>query len=1017
MTCPGHRIIARGWATLPLCWTDSAGACACGRRHSAQNAGKAPLTPHGVNDATTDRAKVDAWVKQWPQANWGVACRSVTVIDIDEQHLATALANDAELRANHLLVATPGRAGLHIYLYESNERKRKRVLTSSNGEHVGEILRASSYAVGPGSQRGGHPYEALTENQPATVEDADQWVDEVLPRFGITLNRPRTVAWAVRAAVGDLQGGEGAGKALAKAVGQLAPATGVKLKEVLQTQAEKTHFSSPSEADYFVVRKLAEAGLSDGEITAVWRQSQLGNRHKVQVRRDYVPLTIGVVRSDLAAGGSSTAVPPEDEESLLKEATDLRKTLRSTADAKVNDQLLAAVKTAVAYQLDELDVDAAMDSGQPLPSPQALVDRLRGLPRGPVLLAHAPGLGKTHHVVKAAEIMGATLPFLHLGPSHKSFENVARSAQWQHWRGHSDGTDGRDACPKHFMGAKGYDPRSVNCECGAENFSHRKVPTFAPVEYALADSPNGRPLRPAAEDFDLWVFDDVGLDRLIDTRVVTKRDLDLAAQHPVEAVRLLAQALQRLLEVHTAENQGRNQYNAVHWPSEVFWERLNGALSLLGSSLRDWVRRYASATEGPGFAERAPWLEHEPQELPLNFAPDLFNAALARVFVNQQDGEPLSAPLGLHAFVVWDRPNGGRHQSVLRFRRRKYVPRNQLHKVVILDATADPALIEAAFGRPPSPAEDWEPEFPPDVRVVQLRRGHVGVTQATDYDEETTKLKADHRNLLKQEIGARKALGQAHKVGVITFKRLVRDCQEALTELGYTWDADPAQSDIVTGYYYNLRGANDFLGCDVLVLVGFPRPNPQGLYEEACVLFQPDKEPISTEEQDYAGKFLLRNGRRVTTDQTLGGYRDARMQALLEQKSTAELYQAFHRARPYGGGSKVREVLLITDVPVKGVPVDTFFGRWGRVFDVLDGLVRDGRDEVTVPQLVAAVLERDGHQGWGHTFGVAKTNLGTEIRKERNRTWLEEATGTQYRPGSGKGQPAVFRTPLLGGPY
>ena len=80
MCCPGHQLIADGWSVLPLCWTDEAGDCACRKHHSPTNAGKAPLTRHGVNDATTDVAQVDIWSNRWPHANWGIACTGVTVV-------------------------------------------------------------------------------------------------------------------------------------------------------------------------------------------------------------------------------------------------------------------------------------------------------------------------------------------------------------------------------------------------------------------------------------------------------------------------------------------------------------------------------------------------------------------------------------------------------------------------------------------------------------------------------------------------------------------------------------------------------------------------------------------------------------------------------------------------------------------------------------------------------------------------------------------------------------------------
>ena len=105
---------------------------------------------------------MDYWASRWPDANWGVACGVVTVLDIDDAELASQLKKDKGLIAEHFMVATPRGNGLHIYLIEENPTKRTRILISQDGQHLGEIRRAGSYVVGPGSQIAGRRYEALT---------------------------------------------------------------------------------------------------------------------------------------------------------------------------------------------------------------------------------------------------------------------------------------------------------------------------------------------------------------------------------------------------------------------------------------------------------------------------------------------------------------------------------------------------------------------------------------------------------------------------------------------------------------------------------------------------------------------------------------------------------------------------------------------------------------------------------------------------------------------------------------
>ncbi len=283
--------------------------------------------------------------------------------------------------------------------------------------------------------------------------------------------------------------------------------------------------------------------------------------------------------------------------------------------------------------------------------------------------------------------------------------------------------------------------------------------------------------------------------------------------------------------------------------------------------------------------------------------------------------------------------------------------------------------------------------FPGSIRVVQMRDRHLGKTTLEHFDGDgSIGVQPKHRELLQRELQARKELGQAKKVGIITFQELLPDCVGALQEVGYTFSEDPAHSEIVTGYYYNLRGANEFAGCDLLALIGYPMPNPQGTYEEACALFQDDPEPISKEPAYYPDRLHLRNGHSVTIAHELFGYKDPRLQALLRQKSRAELYQALHRARPFAPTTSVREILLFTDVPVPGLPVDTFFSRDGRLFDYLWEHLIGGDGEVTVPELV------DGFLAAGHeSDGANRDSLMRWVK--RNAHWIMEATGTQFVPG------------------
>ena len=77
----------RDWAVLPL-YTARDGLCSCGNA-TCPSAGKHPRVKHGVKDATTDRATIEAWRQQWPDANIGIATGVVSglvALDVDPRH-------------------------------------------------------------------------------------------------------------------------------------------------------------------------------------------------------------------------------------------------------------------------------------------------------------------------------------------------------------------------------------------------------------------------------------------------------------------------------------------------------------------------------------------------------------------------------------------------------------------------------------------------------------------------------------------------------------------------------------------------------------------------------------------------------------------------------------------------------------------------------------------------------------------------------------------------------------------
>jgi hypothetical protein len=139
------------------------GDCSC-RDPSCAQVGKHPLgslVPHGVKDATCNRARILAWWTRHPQANIGLATgHRFDVLDVDGPEGAQAirtLAAECGLASSGPLVRTGG-GGWHFYLAPTglgNVHPRGLAQVDWRGR--------GGYVVAPPSRHAsGHPYQWLT---------------------------------------------------------------------------------------------------------------------------------------------------------------------------------------------------------------------------------------------------------------------------------------------------------------------------------------------------------------------------------------------------------------------------------------------------------------------------------------------------------------------------------------------------------------------------------------------------------------------------------------------------------------------------------------------------------------------------------------------------------------------------------------------------------------------------------------------------------------------------------------
>jgi hypothetical protein len=173
--------------------------CSC-RDPSCSQPGKHPLgalVPHGLHEATTNRARVLAWWTQQPQANIGLATgHCFDVLDVDGPtgtQAIRAFAADHALHSSGPLVRTGG-GGWHFYLAPTGSGNRAGVLEQVDWRGRG------GYVVAPPSRhRSGHPYHWVAGR------DLDTPLPEVPPPLLERLHRQpdRPAAGVVPLPVGD----------------------------------------------------------------------------------------------------------------------------------------------------------------------------------------------------------------------------------------------------------------------------------------------------------------------------------------------------------------------------------------------------------------------------------------------------------------------------------------------------------------------------------------------------------------------------------------------------------------------------------------------------------------------------------------------------------------------------------------------------------------------------------------------------------------------------------------------
>lgn len=245
---------------------------------------KAPATPHGFKDATTDLTRVTAWWDRHPDHLVAVPTDGLVVLDLDvDPNRCTwswwqALADDHRWPiTENLVVATPS-GGVHVYFAAGDVRVRNSA--GRLAPHV-DVRAAGGYAIAPGTTLpDGRRYEVL--HLPDRLPTPPGWLVDMLtgPRPAPQPAPPSTIRPASRR-----EGTRYGLAALDAEVGRVATApVGARNDTLVRAAFRVGQLAAGGELDPIYAAEQLElaaqrAGLDQSEIDATIRSGMAAGRH------------------------------------------------------------------------------------------------------------------------------------------------------------------------------------------------------------------------------------------------------------------------------------------------------------------------------------------------------------------------------------------------------------------------------------------------------------------------------------------------------------------------------------------------------------------------------------------------------------------------------------------------------------------------------------------------------------------------------------------------------------------
>lgn len=499
------------------------------------------------------------------------------------------------------------------------------------------------------------------------------------------------------------------------------------------------------------------------------------------------------------------------------------------------------------------------------------------LPGEVLLVRVSAGVGKTHRAVRTAERLARTgKRVLYAGPRHDFFDDIKAIAEqpqmWYEWQPRQPGTDDKQETCRHaetikgWVG-KGYDAmKFCSGVCGwtyiAEGCPwHAQKKRAEPIIFGQHAHLIAHPL-----PFEVVIGDENPVAAFLHEWSIQAKNVFPVGMDPTAAMTHIVHTLTSL-----TVRSGSKGVEPLQGPALL--AALGGAQYVL-DACRDFGLSVDAEVLTPDV--------HRPEDA--EGVPPFHLPMLVGLLAREAECH-IQGMDYLHRVIVAK----GHLNLLLRRALSTKLPQH----IIWLDATGEPRIYEAIFGRPVR-VIDAHPRLKGRVYQLTTRAHGKGALLGDGPQAERW------RGQLREVVDAIKARGY-ERPAIVTFQGLVDNYQ-----------------DMETLHFYAGRGTNRLEGVDCLMVVGTPQPHILDVTKAARMIFFERNVAFNENWTAIQRRYNYRDAAGQGRSREVGGYwADPDLEAVLWSMREAEIIQAVHRARPV---QRETDVWLLSNVPIDQLP-------------------------------------------------------------------------------------------------